>query len=100
MGLGVLADPLAVADQVVMGYVHAPQLQVEIGPPQPAQLTAARTGDGYEPQIGREFRMNLPCNGNDLRYLVGRERRLADACSWAAWPKRQGYGLSIPTAPR
>ena len=70
VGLGVLADPLAVVDQVTVGYVHAPQLQVEIRPPQPAQLAAARTGDGHEPQIGREFRMNLPRDGDDLRNLA------------------------------
>ena len=71
MGLGVFPDPLAAPDQIVVGYVHAAQLQVEIRPPQPAQLAAARTGNGHQPKVSREFRMYVLRDGNDLRYLAG-----------------------------
>jgi hypothetical protein len=49
--LGVLANPLTAADDVVEGDVHQAPVQIDVADLQAAQLAAAHAGDHHQPQV-------------------------------------------------
>ena len=49
--LGVLADALTAADDVIEGDMHQAPVEVDVADLQAAQLAAAHAGDHYQPQV-------------------------------------------------
>jgi hypothetical protein len=99
VSLGVLADALTAADDVIEGDVHQAPVEVDVADLQTAQLPAAHARD-HQPQVQPQSGVVRRGLGDlPWPHLLAGQPGCAGGW-WVAWLTRRGSGWSIPTAGR
>jgi hypothetical protein len=70
--LGVVADALTAADDVVEGNVDKATVQVDVADLQAAQLAAAHAGDYHQPQVQAQGSATLASLGDHFGDVIRR----------------------------